>query len=219
MLQEKKMKQRVIVTGLALLATAASCELAFGFTPAGKSNPDWPCQQILVRHLSAATMWTGPSFQGLDKTSDPQVDELAEKLAQRRLPIDQAKAQIDAFAKSAGPDKKQKLTLLFALLFDRLDGERAQVLSGLERFGHRQKEMADKIRAENEKLHEEQDKSTSPEEANDTTSPVSAAAKQLQWDMRIFQDQHKALTYVCEVPVLVEQRLFALAREIQTNMD
>ena len=143
------MKHAVIVTGLALLAVAVSSELAFGlYTRASKSNSDWPCQQILVSHLSPAAMWTGPSVQGLDKTSDPQIDELAANLAQRRLPIDQAKAQIDEFAKSAGPDRKQKLTLLFALLFDKLDGERAQVIGGLERFGRRQKEMANKIRAE-----------------------------------------------------------------------
>ncbi len=79
--------------------------------------------------------------------------------------------------------------------------------------------MADKIRAENEKLHQEQDKSTSPEEANDPNSPVSAAAKQLQWDMRIFEDRHKTLTYVCEAPVLIEQRLFALTRQIESHMD
>lgn len=206
-----------VVVGLA--AAAASCASALAYTPAEKADPDWPCQQILVRHLSAAAMWSGPSIQGLDTSADPQIDELAARLAQRRLPIDQAKADIDAFAKSAGADRKQKLTVLFALLFERLDGERAQVLEGLERFGHRQKDMADKIRAETDKLHQAQDKSMSPEEANDPNNPVSTAAKQLQWDMRIFQDRHNTLTYVCEVPVAVEQRLFALAREIQAKMD
>lgn len=211
-----------VVIGLAV--AASTCASAFyasalAYTPADKMDPDWPCQQVLVRHLSAASMWSGPSIQGLDTSADPQIDELAARLAPRRLPIDQAKAEIDAFAKSAGADRKQKLTVLFALLFDRLDGERAQVLEGLERFGHRQKDMADQIRAEADKLHQAQDKSMSPEQANDPNSPVSAAAKQLQWDMRIFQDRHKTLTYVCEVPVAVEQRLFALAREIQSKLD
>lgn len=212
------MKPRVIVSGFALLAAGILADTAAAYTPPGK-NPDWPCQQILVSHLSPAAMWTGPSIDGLDRDSDPQVDELASTLAQRRLSIDDAKAQIDAFAVSAGANRKQKLTLLFALLFDKLDGERATVISGLERFGRRQKEDANKIRDENEKLHEEQDKSTSPEEANDPNSPVSNAAKQLQWDMRIFEDRHKTLSYVCEVPVTIEQRLFALAREIQGKLD
>ncbi len=212
------MKQEVIVAGLVLLAAALSFDPAFGlYTRA--TNPDWPCQQILVGHLSPAAMWTGPSIEGADKTADPQIDDLATRLAQRRMPVEEAKAQIDKFAKAAGPDRKQKLTVLFALLFDKLDGERAQVIDGLKRFGRRQIEMASKIRAENAKLHEEQDKSTSPEEANDPSSPVSVAAKQLQWDVKIFDDQHKTLQYVCEVPVIIEQRLFALAREIQNDMD
>ena len=213
------MHHRIITTCIALLATAVSCEESFSAPPANKSNPDWPCQQILVARLSPAAVWSGPAIQGLDKTADPQIDELATKLAQRRLPIEDAKTQIEAFAKAAGAERKQKLTLLFALLFDKLDRERGQVIEGLERFGHRQKEMADKIRGETEKLHEAQDKSMSPEAANDPNSPVSAAAKQLEWDMRIFQDRHQSLSYACEVPVLVEQRLFALAREIQAHMD
>ena len=214
------MKQRAIVTGLALLAAAVSFEPASGaYTRMSKSNPDWPCQQILVTHLSPAAMWTGPAIADADKTPDPKIDDLASRLAQRRTPIAEANAEIDAFAKAAGADRKQKLTQLFAVLFDKLDSERAEVIGGLVRFGHRQIEMATKIRAENAKLHEEQDKSTAPDQANDTSSPVSVAAKQLQWDMRIFQDQHKTLTYVCEVPVIVEQRLFALARQIQNDMN
>lgn len=200
-------------------AIAFGAVSAFAYTPPGQANSDWPCQQILVSHLSPAAMWTGPSIQGLDRGSDPEIEAFASKLAQRRLPIEDATKAIDDFAKSAGADRKQKLTLLFAILFDRLDSERAQVIEGLERFGHRQKDMADKLRGETEKLHEAQDKSMSPEAANDPNSPVSAAAKQLEWDMRIFQDQHKTLSYVCEVPVLVEQRLFALAREIQSKLD
>lgn len=214
------MRHDAIVAGLAVLATAAFCQSALGrdYHPKN-SNPDWPCQQVLVSHLSPASMWSGPSIQGLDKNADPSIDELASKLQQRRLPIDQAKSQIDAFAKSAGADRKQKLTVLFALLFGKLDNERSQVIGGLTRFGHRQKEMADKIRAENAKLHEEQDKSVNPDQVNNTTTPISKAAKQLQWDVRIFQDQHKMLTYVCQVPVLIEQRLFALTRAIQNDMD
>ncbi len=212
------MKKKIIGGSLVLLASAPlSAAAVAAYAPPG-SNPDWPCQQILVSHLSPAQVWTGPSIDGLDASSDPQVDELAGKLAQRRLSVDDAKAQIDAFAASIGANKQQKLTLLFAGLFSRLDGERAEVIEGLVRFGHRQKEAADQIRAENEKLHEAQDKSTSPEEANDPNSPVSTAAKQLQWDLRIFQDRHKTLSYVCEAPVTIEQRLFALAREIQAKM-
>lgn len=213
------MKHRAFVAGVALLATVGSCASVLAYTPPNKADPNWPCQQILVSHLSPAAMWSGPSIQGLDKsTADPDLAELATKISQRRLPIEEAKTDIEAFAKSAGADRKQKLTMLFAVVFSKLDEERGQVLEGLTRFGQRQKEMADKIRAESDKLHEAQDKSMSPEEANDPNNPLSAAAKQLQWDMRIFNDRRSSLTYVCESPVLIEQRLYALAREIQAQL-
>jgi hypothetical protein len=219
-LKEKSMKQGVIVASFVVLAAGMLSQTAASaaYTGMSKSNPDWPCQQILVRHLSAAAMWAGPPLKGADATPDPQIDQLASEIAQRRMPLGQAKVQIDALAKSAGPARKQKLTQLFALLFDQLDSERSQVISGLIRFGHRQAEMATKIRAENAKLHEEQDKYTSPEEVNSET-PLSPAAKQLQWDLRIFQDQHKTLSYVCEVPVIIEQRLFSVGRQIQNDMN
>ena len=40
----------------------------------------------------------------------------------------------------------------------------------------------------------------------------------VQWDTRVFEDRRRALTYVCEAPVLIEQRLGALARTIAAAM-
>ena len=41
----------------------------------------------------------------------------------------------------------------------------------------------------------------------------------INWDTRIFEDQRRAIGYVCEVPTVIEQRLFALARAIQQSME
>ena len=38
------------------------------------------------------------------------------------------------------------------------------------------------------------------------------------WDRRIFQERSQSLTYVCEVPQLLEQRLGELARLIQARL-
>lgn len=46
-----------------------------------------------------------------------------------------------------------------------------------------------------------------------TTQPELEQA--LAWDTRIYEEREQSLTYVCEVPVLVEQRAFALGRMIQ----
>jgi hypothetical protein len=41
---------------------------------------------------------------------------------------------------------------------------------------------------------------------------------QLLWQTRIFEDRRKSTTYVCDVPVLIEKRLFDLGRAIQDVM-
>jgi len=41
----------------------------------------------------------------------------------------------------------------------------------------------------------------------------------VEWDTRIFDERIKTIGYVCEVPVLIEQRLFALARAIQQSLE
>jgi hypothetical protein len=41
----------------------------------------------------------------------------------------------------------------------------------------------------------------------------------MEWDTRIFEERRKTMNFVCEVPVLIEQRLFALARAIQQSLE
>src|SRR3546814_4158633 len=38
--------------------------------------------------------------------------------------------------------------------------------------------------------------------------------EQLNWSIRIFDEREKSMTYLCEQPVLLEQRAFALGRTI-----
>ena len=44
---------------------------------------------------------------------------------------------------------------------------------------------------------------------------IDDLANQLAWETRIFEDRRKSTSYVCEVPVLIEKRLFDLGRAIQ----
>ena len=41
---------------------------------------------------------------------------------------------------------------------------------------------------------------------------VDELGSRIEWQTRIFEERQKTIGYVCEVPVLIEQRLFALAR-------
>ena len=180
-----------------------------------QQNKDWACRQILVSQISPASVWSGPPIEGVEWRSDAKIADLAAKLAQRRVPIEAAQQEIADFAKSAGENKKARLTALFAALFDKLNGERSQVIDGLIRFGKKQRDLADRIRTENAAIQEEQDQSQDAANAQQT----NPATERLQWDLRVFDDRRQSLSYVCETPALIEQRLFALARAIQQNLD
>jgi hypothetical protein len=198
-----------LALGGVLLAAAAA-----DAAPPGPRDPDWPCQQIKVPALSLAAVWTGSPVdpQQIDWQHDQDVADLVHEIAQRREPIAQAQDKIHAFAQQAAAHKQQKLLALLAGLFSVLDGERSTVISGLDRFGVRQKELAAGIRDDNAKLRQlQQDSAADAGELNQMVQRVT-------WEAVVFQDRRQALTYACDVPAKIEQRLFALARTIQQEL-
>ena len=199
------MKTRFLA--LALTIAAGSAQAAYQ----RNTDPNWPCQQIKVPDLSVAAVWTGPSLDAARATwsSDPQIADLARRLSQRRVPLDQAETEVAAFAKQAGSDRQAKLVALFAGLFDILDQQRASVIAGLDRFGERQKVLAANLRSEGEALRALQS-GTDPDPAK-----TAELTQQITWDTQIFEERRQSLSFACDVPNAIEQRLFGLARAIQ----
>jgi len=197
-----------------LLSLMVGIALASAARAADPRNPDWPCVQVKVPELSVAAVWAGPPLDDVGRAweDDAQVKDLVARLAARRLPLDEAQKTATEFL--AGSDAKQaKAKLLFAGLFATLDRLRAEVINGIERYTRRQREFAEKVRAETLKLREMQDA------PNADQKQVEALAEQVEWDTRIFEERRRTINYVCEVPVLIEQRLFALGRTIQQAME
>lgn len=190
---------------LALLATTLPAE---AFDP---RYPDWPCQQLKAPHSSVAAVWTGPPIESADKQllADPKDTDLVARLAARRTPMEEARELIDGLVVGTKAEKQAKGTALFAELFSVLDAQRDEVMNGIERFSRKEKAMADEIRANTRKLQQLQDATNSDQAA------IDQLANQVEWQTRIFEDRRKATSYVCEVPVLIEKRLFDLAHAIQ----
>ncbi len=176
---------------------------------------NWPCRQILVGRLSLAAVWSGPSIEGLAWRNNRAVADIVARLAARRTPLDAAERAIEDFAQSQGAGKTKQLVSVFAGLFETLNDERTQVIEGLLRFGAKQKELAEKIRAENALPREGPGKE--PPQAS--RQDGETIARDLEWDLRVFDERRQSLTYVCETPALIEQRLFALARVIQHSLE
>jgi hypothetical protein len=198
-----------LAVGGVLLAGAAA-EAA----PPGPRDPTWPCQQIKVPELSLAAVWAGPAVdpQQTDWQHDQPVADLVHETAQRRVPLANAQQQITAFAQQAKEQKQQKLLALLGGLFSVLDAERSAVIAGLDRFGARQQELATQIREDNETLRKMQaDTAADPGKLNQMVQRVT-------WEAEVFQDRRQMLSYACDVPGKIEQRLFALAATIQRNL-
>ena len=56
----------------------------------------------------------------------------------------------------------------------------------------------------------------SPEAAD--TRETKELEEKLNWDTRIFEERSHSLAYVCETPVLLEQRVFEIGRQIQERL-
>ena len=195
-----------------LLAVAGSPELCFAADP---RYPDWPCAQAKVPDLSLAAVWAGPPLDDVaDKwKNDAKVSALVPRLAARRTPLDEAQKAITEFLGGAAAEKAAAGKRLFAGLFDTLNAQRSPVMSGLERVTRKQRQAADKIRTDTLALQALQDASP-PDQAK-----IEELGNQLVWETRIFEDRQRVIKFVCEVPAAIDQRLFALGRMIQQEIE
>lgn len=182
-----------------------------------KPGDDWPCQQRLQPELSIGAMWNGPdpSAAADDWRKDAAVEALVQQIAPRRMPQQEAVQAIHRFAAGYDKDRKTVLTRLFAGLFETLNDERGSIIRGIRHFNQRQQKLADRIQAGMKTLDGLDPASTDPKVAEQR----QAVQEQVGWDSRIFDDREKLLPLVCDQPVVLERRLFALSRAIETEIN
>jgi hypothetical protein len=195
---------------LLTVAATADCGLA-----ADPRYPDWPCAQAKVPEISLAAVWDGPALDDAAAKwkQDTRISALVPRLAARRTPLDEAEKAIAEFLSGSPAQKNEAGKLLFAGLFDTLNAQRSSVMNGLERVTRKQREAAEKIRDDTLALQALQD-ATPPDQAK-----IEELGNQLVWQTRIFEDRRRVIKFVCEVPTAIDQRLFALGRAIQLQME
>jgi hypothetical protein len=200
---------RPIISAFFLVASTSAC------LAADPRYPDWPCAQPKVPEISMAAVWAGPSLDDVAGKwkDDAKVSALVAKLAARRTPMEEAHKDVADFLTGSAQEKTMKGKLLFSGLFDTLNAQRSSVMNGLERVMRKQRAAVEKIKADTVALQDMQG-AASPDQAK-----VDELGNQLNWETRIFEDRRRVLKFVCEVPTTIDQRLFALGREIQQDME
>lgn len=186
---------------------------------AGNDDPDWPCVQRKIPALSAGMMWAGPPVDeaaGKLWSNDEQLGPLVTYIAARRTTMEEAAERIATYASALkGPAKEKNLTALFAGVLSTINTERAQIMTGITKFTRRQQELANTIRETRKSYADALKIKPKTEESRKT---VRELERKLIWQSRIHQDRERSLQYVCESPVILEQRAFALAREIANQL-
>ena len=202
----KAMHSVALVLGLSLIPAMAEA--------AGEA--DWPCIQRKVPQVSAGMVWAGPDVESLEGEwrSDQEVKLLARRISARSLPIEEAQKLIESYAATLKDKKDRKLTMLFAATLATINGDRGSIIEGIGRYTQRQKSLAERIQKQTSELHQ------LPQNGSAEEQERRRELEQRQtWDTRIFEERERSLAYVCEQPVILEQRLFALSREIMTYLD
>lgn len=203
-----------------ILASALGLSLTAGPVLAQpRQDPDWPCVQRKVATLSPGQFWTGPDIAAAGAWGDDNdAAVLAQKLASRRTELTEVDPLIDAYvAKVPAADKAKGLAHVYAGVFEVINGERDKVMGGIARYAQGQRRMAERVRDEADKISQTKD-APSATDATELPKDQSDLETKFAWDRRIFQERSQSLTYVCEVPQLLEQRLGEIPRLIQARL-
>ena len=110
---------------------------------------------------------------------------------------------------AAHPDlTRDDLGQVFRGVFQQIDRQRSAIIKGIGRYSLKQIDLATRIDA----TRTEMDATLAAAEPD--YDRIDALEEQLHWDERIYHDRAQSLTYVCETPVLIEQRAYAIAQDL-----
>ena len=201
----------------ALAAGGLWLGLAAGALAQPAQDPDWPCVQRLVPELAEGQMWGGPPLASVEGfwVADPVIAPLVPAIVDIARPMEEVAGLIDEFA-TATPEveREARLTMLFQGTLDYVNGERSRVIERIKRYARGQRVLAEQIAADSAKLHGIR-VDIAPE---DQPPEIQETMARRDWDLRVFDDRMSMLSQVCDQPVLLEQRVFAVARSIQGHL-
>jgi len=178
----------------------------------------WPCVQRKVESLSVAAIWDGPSVEGVKGWfREPGMSDLIELLSTRRVPVEEAEQAITTYVDGVPKEQRdEKLLLLFAGLFDKMAGQRRGVMSGIEKYQKSQQARAKELERQSTVIADLESKQ--PPGTTEDTPEIAALREKFNWAQRIFQERQSSIPLACELPVLIEERLYALTRTIRGLM-
>ncbi|NIC07956.1 hypothetical protein [Billgrantia bachuensis] len=205
---------RLLPLGVAMgLALAGTAQVEAQRAAAGP--PDWPCVQRLIPELAWGTIWTGPPLDELEQDwwEDEEVGRVVRFATSRSTPDEQALERVREFVDSVDEEEaEQRLTLLFAGLFELTDRERRRTIEGIRRASRAQMDRLDTISSMVDELEERRAEEDADEQE------IERLSEALFWEQRTFQHRQQALPAMCDQPYLLEEKLSRMVRLIMARM-
>ena len=183
-----------------------------------KPPKKWPCDQVYNPKLNLTAIWQGPPIEQelKDWWKDDDVIEYVNKLADPVLEETVGVELIEEFAKKYSyfglikkPEQKQKLTYLFAGLYQKAKDRRNRQYIGIIKFVDRQESIRKAI-GSSSKLIRKYRKA----KLDEKDPKFVEASAQLKCNTRVFDQRTRLTEYICEEPVFNTQRLGYQARKI-----
>jgi hypothetical protein len=207
--------------GLALGLTMTALGLGMSDAKAQRAAtgpPDWPCVQRLIPEMAWGTIWSGPSPQELEPSwwEDEEVGRVVRFATARETPPDEALRHVSDFvdqvASQPEADREERLTLLFAGLFERINRERSRVIERIRAATRGQVKRLDRLT----ELVDELETLRASNEAS--VDQVEQLRQELHWEQRTFQKRQQMLPVLCEKPYLLEEELSRMVRVIRSEL-
>ncbi len=188
-----------------------------------KPPKKWPCDQVYNPKLNLTAIWQGPPIEKEmnDWWKDDDIIEYVNKLSDPVLEESQGIELIDQFAKKytyfgliKKSEQKQKLTQLFAGLYQKAKDRRNRQYAGIIKFVERQESIREAIGSSSKLI-----RTYRKQKLNEKDPKYVQANSQLKWNTRVFDQRTRLTEYICEEPVFNTQRLGYQARRILTFID
>ena len=179
--------------------------------PPRAAPADWPCVQSYVPSVSAGRFWQGELPRAERWRDDARVVGLADELLKRTLGLNESLDRVREFF--ALPENATRATgeALIGALTAGVNRERAKVLDAVVRFGGRQRVLAERIESQAQGIAQglEELQNTGGDEAE-----LEDLQTRQRWDIRVFEERERMADHLCEQPVLLEQKFFAIGRVV-----
>ena len=177
------------------------------------ADPDWPCIQVLVPQISAASIWDGPSVDDVEKTElyEEPSRELVFAVVEKHEPL--TDTDLDNYVNQFSAEQRNpSLTYLFGALLKRFNDKRRQQISTIKRYTRTQIKSAEEIENLMDQKAEFENQQVSSEQLDELES-------KLHWQKRMFKEREQAFNYLCELPQEIAQQAGEAARTISAKLD